>query len=267
MKAFTYLTMILIGVAICSTPAVAGVANYNYAYDPTGGAPMPGVASPSWTEVPGAAYTGSLMQIDGENARWVGAAGAPDDPTSPNLTWWYALDDPSNNGVTKMDSPTGFVFEERYKTTFESFGDPQNVAWGQAIGVDLVDTAGTNHYRAYILHGGDQIQILDYYNGSLNELISTNSATDDTFVTVKYTFKDGNLDVVWNSGSGPNVVPTIALTAGSEVMERIRFGSFSSSAGREILVDYYAWNEIPEPSTFVLLMLAVAGGMLFRRRR
>ncbi|NOY41120.1 MAG: PEP-CTERM sorting domain-containing protein [Planctomycetes bacterium] len=243
--------------------AMAGVMDYAYTYDPTGGAPLPSASTPSWT-LTRPAGTGDALEVAGELFSWDGPNGSPSNPMSTPGNWNYALDNPAANGVTPIDSAGGFVFEERFEQDFES-GGLLNSMWGQAVFVGLENTAQTQFYRVAILHTEQRIYVYDLLNDNNTEI--RHFAGPGTFVTAKYTFKDGNLDVVWDSGGGPSTPVTIALASTGSGSPELAFGSYTSSnVQAPISVDYYAWSAIPEPTTFGLMGLGSLVMMVRRRR-
>jgi len=249
-KFSVWMTMVLMLVCLgASATAAPAPGNYNYTYDPTGGSPLPSASTPSWTLTRNTPGTGDVLEVAGDFFSWNGPFGSPSNPVSPITQWDYALDNPAANGVTPIDSAGGFVFEERFKQGLET-GGLLNSMWGQAVIVGLQNTAGTEFYNVGLLRTEQRVYVYDLVSDISTEIRHfTNPTTDDVFVTLQYTFKDGNLDVIWKKDDGGvNTVATIPLASTGTGAPKLSFGSATNSAVQApVQVDYFSWDRLPDP--------------------
>jgi len=224
---FMFLAVGLALTSLCSS-AMAGVLDYTYTYDPTSSAPLPSAATPSWT-LTRPAGTGDALEVAGELFSWNGSNGSPSSPMSTPGGWTYDLDSPAANGVTAIDSANGFVFEERFKQG-GSFGNFENSKWAQGVRVRLENTAQTQFYDVILRHTENRISVYDLKNDAVTEIVHSGT-TLDKFVTAKYTFKDGDLDIEWNrDGEGVNTVPTITLASSGLGSVGLGFGAYTGAS-------------------------------------
>jgi len=147
-----------------------------------------------------------------------------------------------------------------------------NIASGGTVGFSLQNSGGTNRFESYYIgvNASDTFKLNDAggqenITGPTTSFASSSWASPNfQFQTIRFTLGASNTYTL--SFDGVNVTNT-GLTIAASDISRIRIFNFNAGSGGASNQYFNSLTVVPEPSTSVLLGLAGAALVAFRRRR